>query len=105
MKTNIKEVWKEEIIKKGYIYRKDLFEVDYSKHAMDRIKQRLNGSLLIYPKQIRITEQNIVKGLLGKDGKYLFKVVIKLEFKRGTDIYLVILPSIQLCKTVYFKKQ
>ena len=105
MKPNIKEVWKQEIIEKGYTYRKDLFELDYSRHAMLRIKERLNGSLLMYPKQIRITENNIVKGLLGKDGKYLFKRVIKLEFKKGLDIYLVVLPSIQFCKTVYFKKQ
>jgi hypothetical protein len=71
---------------------------------MLRIKERSNGSLLLYPKQVRITEQNLIKGL-SSDGKYLFKVVIKLEFKKGMDIYLVILPSIQFCKTVYFKKQ
>ena len=101
----IREVLKEEIIANKYQYRTDFFELDYSKHALDRIKERMNGSLLVYPRSIRITEQNIVKGLLSEDGKYLFKVIIRLEFKRDLDIYLVIIPAIPLCKTVYFKKK
>ena len=100
----IKEYNREEIIEQGLRYRPDFFSVDYTKHALDRIYERLNGSLILYPKYIRITNENIVKGLSG-DEKYLFKVVIKLEWKKGEDIYMVILPAVQLVKTVYFKRQ
>jgi hypothetical protein len=100
----IKEYNREEIIEQGLRYRKDFFAVDYSKHALDRIYERLNGNLILYPKYIRITTDNIVKGLSG-DEKYLFKIVVKLEWKRGEDIYMVILPAVQLVKTVYFKRQ
>ena len=84
----IKEYTKQKIIDEHLQYRKDLFPVKYTKHAKDR----------------RITEQNIVKGL-SSDGKYLFKVIIKLEWKKGEDIYLVILPNMGLIKSCWFKKQ
>ena len=101
----IREVRKDEIVEKKYQYRKDYFQLDYSKHALDRIRERTNGGLLLYPRNIRITEQNIVKGLIQEGRNYLFKVVIKLEFKKDTDIYLVIIPAIPLCQTVYFDKK
>jgi len=100
----IKEYNREEIIKLGLRYRKDFFSVQYSQHAYNRLLERLKGSLIIYPKTIRLSEDNIVKGL-SSDEKTLFKVVVKLEWKKGEDIYLVILPAMQLVKTVYFKRQ
>ena len=100
----IKEYTKQKIIDEHLQYRKDLFPVKYTKHAKERMEERCRGNLIIFPEQIRITEQNIVKGL-SSDGKYLFKVIIKLEWKKGEDIYLVILPNMGLIKSCWFKKQ
>lgn len=100
----VKQYDKSEIIQKGLIYRKDFFKIEYSRHALQRLQERLKGNLLLYPKTIRITENNIVKGL-SSDDKFLFKVVIKMEWKPREDIYLVIYLPLCLVKTIYFKKQ
>lgn len=53
------------------------------------------------PKAINVSKLNINRGY-SYDGIHLHKVIIRLEFKPTEWIYLVILPSKRIVKSLWF---
>lgn len=100
----MREYSKKEIVEEGIKYRTDLFKLVYSNHAKERGVERELGPLHILPTVVRITESNIISGVADESKKYLFKVKIKLKWKPGNNLYMVILPNKRLVKTLYFDK-
>lgn len=93
MENNIvKKYFRNEIIEKNLIYRKDLMEVSYSKHCLERLEQRLNGSLKFLPKFLRITESNIAAGT-SSDGVKLDSVTVRIDYKTDIWCFLIVDPS------------
>lgn len=100
----VKKYFRNEIIEKNLIYRKDLMEVAYSKHCLERLEQRLSGSLKFLPKFVRITESNIAAGT-SSDGVNLDSVTVRINYKSDTWCFLVIDSSNKKVITVYFRKK
>lgn len=99
-----REVRRKEILERNMLFREGWLELSYSKHAMSRLKERLKGDLLVYPKKVNISKLNINKGYTYGD-MYLHKVVVRLEYKRDEWIFLVILPGNGVVKSLWFQKK
>lgn len=96
-----KEVSRKQILKNNIYFKEGWMELIYSKHAIERLNERLRGSIQVYPKQVNISKLNINRGYT-YDGKKLHKVIIRLEFKRDEWIFLVIIPNKRLVKSLWF---
>jgi hypothetical protein len=101
MKKYAKEYRRKEILEKGMKFKEGWIKLVYSHHALDRLKERLKGNIELMPNAINISKLNINKGY-SYDGLHLHKVVIRLEFKPTEWIYLVILPSKRIVKSLWF---
>jgi hypothetical protein len=97
-----REYGRSKILENSMQFKEGWIDLIYSKHALERLKERLKGDVELYPKHINISKLNISRGY-SYDGKHLHKVVIRLEFKRTEWIYLVILPSKRLVKSLWFQ--
>lgn len=97
-----KEYGRARILKNDMQFKEGWINLIYSRHASDRLKERLKGNLELFPTLINISKLNINRGY-SYDGKYLHKVVIRLEFKPTEWIYLVILPTKRIVKSVWFE--
>jgi len=102
-KTQIKH-FRQEIIEKNMVYRKDLMEISYSKHCLERLDERLSGSLKFLPKFIRITESNIASGA-SIDGTNLLSATVRINYKADAWCFLVVNLSSKKVITVYFRKK
>jgi hypothetical protein len=92
------------ILKRGMKFDEGWLDLTYSGHAFKRLKERLKGDIVVYPKRVNISKLNIYKGYT-YDGEYLYKIIIRLDYKTDEWIYLVIIPSKKLVKTLWFKKK
>ena len=99
-----REYRRHEILRDSLQFKEGWVELIYSKHALDRLKERLKGDIELYPKQVNISKLNINRGY-SYDGVYLHKVVIRLEFKKSEWIYLVILPKKRIVKSLWFEEK
>jgi len=99
-----KEWGRRKILENNLLFKEGWMELIYTRHAMDRLKERLKGEVLVYPKNINISKLNINKGY-SYDKDYLHKVIIRLEYKPDEWIYLVILPDKRLVKSLWFEKK
>lgn len=99
-----REYTRKRILSEGLQFKEGWTELVYTQHAMDRLKERLKGEIELFPKFINISKLNINKGY-SYDGKYLHKVVIRLEFKPTEWIFLVVLPSKRLVKSLWFQEK
>ena len=99
-----KEWGRRKILENNLQFKEGWMELIYTRHAMDRLRERLKGEVLIYPKNINISKLNINKGY-SYDKEYLHKVIIRLEYKPDEWIYLVILPDKRLVKSLWFEKK
>lgn len=100
--AHAEEYTRRQILEYRMEFREGWMTLIYSQHAMQRLRERLRGDLEVYPKLINISKLNINKGY-SYNGRYLHKVVIRLEFKRDEWIFLVILPKYRLVKSVWFQ--
>lgn len=100
----VKKYFRNQIIEKNLFYRKDLMEIVYSKHCLERLEQRLSGSLKFLPKFVRITESNISSGT-SSDGFNLDIVTVRINYKPDTWCFLVIDSHNKKVITVYFRKK
>lgn len=96
-----KEVSRKQILKNNLSFKEGWMELVYSKHAIERLNERLRGSVQVYPKQVNISKLNINRGYT-YDGKKLHKVIIRLEFKKDEWIFLVVIPNLRLVKSLWF---
>lgn len=101
MKKYAKEYRRKEILEKSMKFKEGWMKLIYSTHALDRLKERLNGNVELMPNAINISKLNINRGY-SYDGIHLHKVIIRLEFKPTEWIYLVILPSKRIVKSLWF---
>jgi hypothetical protein len=96
--------YRKEIFENDMSYPKDLINISYSKHCLERLEERLEGSLKFLPTVVRITEKNISSGH-SIDGKKLDEVLIRINYKADTWCFLAINLESYKVKTVYFKKK
>ena len=77
--------------------KEELVTLEYTRHAMDRIKERVKGSLLLYPRILRKSANNIC---------FIDTTQMSwgysIKFKDSTYMILV-LNNTNIVKTVYFK--
>lgn len=99
-----KKHFRHEIFEKKMVYRNDLMEISYSKHCLERLEERLSGSLKFLPKFVRITESNISSGT-SLDGVNLLNVTVRINYKADTWCFLVIDLNSKKIITVFFKKK
>ena len=90
-----------EIISQGIEYKTDFFDIKYSNHCLERLEERLDGSIKFLPKVVRITENNISGGET-LDGKKLKIAKIRINYKSDKWVFLVINLEKKLVLTVYF---
>ena len=95
------EFGRKTILERGMVFDEGWLKLHYSAHAFSRLKERLRGDIILYHKEVNISKLNIYKGYT-YDGHYLYKILIRLEFKKNEWIYLVIIPSKKLVKTLWF---
>lgn len=96
------EYSRKQILESRMEFREGWMSLVYSQHAMRRLRERLRGNVEVYPQSINISKLNINRGY-SFNGRYLHKVVIRLEFKRDEWIFLVILPKHRLVKSLWFQ--
>lgn len=99
-----KEYKRSEILQNNFFFKSGWIDLVYSKHALSRLKERLRGDILVYPKHINISKLNIFKGY-SYDERYLHKIIVRLEFKPDEWIFLVILPDKKIVKSLWFRKK
>ena len=99
-----KEYGRKKILERGMQFKQGWMDVHYSLHAKERLKQRLKGSVALFPNKVNVTTLNINKGY-SYDGNYLHKVIIRLEWKADEWMFLVILPTQKLVKSLWFEKK
>lgn len=75
-------------------------KLQYSPHALERLKDRTTGSLIQAPQLIKLTPQNSFDPVYR--GKRLRQVTVRIENK-GIYMFLPIVIDIGMVKTVYFK--
>jgi hypothetical protein len=95
------EYRRKQILDNNMQFKQGWMDLIYSIHAMERLKQRLLGDLIVYPRKINISKLNIYKGY-SYDGIYLHKVIVRLEFKPAEWIFLVISPNTRVVKSLWF---
>lgn len=82
-------------------FPKDLVKLKYSLHATERLKERTTGSLILAPQYIRLTKENTIDVKLKKGRVHEATAVI--DYKYNVKMYLPIIVTEGLVKTVYFK--
>ena len=97
-----REYSRNQILKYKLAFHEGWIKLHYSAHAFSRLKERLKGDIIVYPRVINVSSLNIYKGY-SFDGKNLYKIIVRLEFKKSEWIYLVILPDKKLVKTLWFR--
>ena len=75
----------------------ELVTLHYTVHAMNRIKERINGSLLLYPKVLKKGASNI--NFIDTDK---MSWGYSIRWKRNVSMILV-MNNTNVVKTVYFK--
>jgi hypothetical protein len=93
-----------QVIDNNMVYRKDLMQIIYSKHCLERLEQRVSGSIKFLPKFVRVTENNISGGT-SLDGVNLNSATVRIEYKKDTWCYLVLNLITKKVITVYFNKK
>ena len=99
-----KKISRAEIISSGIEYKTDFFDLKYSNHCLERLDERLDGSIKFLPKVVRITENNISGGET-LDGKKLKVAKLRINYKSDKWIFLVINLEKKFVLTVYFKSK
>ena len=84
-----------------YKLPKGPIKLSYSSHAMDRLKERTTGSLILAPQYIRFTKGNTTDIKI-QNGK-VKEATIFLEYKKGILMFLPIIVGSGIVKTVFFK--
>ena len=77
-----REYSRKQILKYNLAFREGWMKLHYSAHAFSRLKERLKGDIVIYPREINISTLNIYKGY-SFDNKNLYKIIVRLEFKKS----------------------
>lgn len=95
---------RQQIIENKMVYRKDLMDIEYSKHCVERLEQRVSGSIKFLPKLVRVTENNISSGT-SLDGVNINLATVRIEYKKDTWCFLVLNLVNKKVITVYFKKK
>ena len=75
----------------------EVVTLEYTRHAMERIKERVNGSLLLFPKMLRKSADNI---------SFIDTTQMSWGYsiKYKADLYMIlVLNNTNVVKTVYFK--
>ena len=78
-----------------------LIKLEYSEHARERLIERTTGSLILAPQYIRLTEKNTID-VIEKKGR-IVQATAHIEYKKGVEMYLPIILSSGIVKTVYFR--
>ena len=76
-------------------------KLSYSSHAMERLKERTTGNLILAPQYIRFTKGNTLDVKI-QNGK-VKEATIFLEYKKGVLMFLPIIVGSGIVKTVFFK--
>ena len=77
----------------------EIVTLDYTRHAMERIKERMRGSLLLYPTMLKKSASNIAfVDTTQMSWGY------NIKFKKDVTMVLV-LNNTNVVKTVYFKER
>lgn len=83
-------------IDKGSI-KDEVVTLDYTRHAIERIKERSNGSLLLYPRVLRKSANNI--NFIDTN-----QMSWGYSIKYNNNTYMIlVLNNTNVVKTVYFK--
>lgn len=77
--------------------KEELVTLFYTKHAMERIKERTKGSLLLYPRILRKSRNNI--NFIDTDQ---MSWGYSIRFNKTTSMILV-MNNTNVVKTIYFK--
>ena len=94
-------VYKRELKNKKISYRKGLIPLTYSDHAKERLKERVNGELIVAPTVLRVTDQNIFSGELYKNSTKLKEVCVKLDYKHDKWMFIVVVLNNGVVKTIW----
>jgi len=97
---DIRYLGRKQLLKKHVDYP-DIMELKYTKHANERLRERTTGELILAPKWLRITRDNIYIGKL--KGHRLTDVVVRIKYKEGVWMFLAIDPIDKVVKTIYFR--
>ena len=80
---------------------KGSIKLSYSEHAMERLKERTTGSLILAPQYIRFTKENTTD-IKMQNGK-IKEATIFLKYKKGVLMFLPIIVGSGIVKTVFFR--
>lgn len=86
---------------KSYRFPPDLIQLRYSAHAKKRLKERTTGQLIVAPKYLRLTTENTID-IQDKNGRVI-QATAFIQYKRNILMFLPIVVSLGIVKTVYFK--
>ena len=78
-----------------------LVKLEYSEHARERLIERTTGTLILAPQYIRFTKDNTIDIIVRNNR--IIQATIHIEYKKGVEMYLPIMVSTGIVKTVYFK--
>jgi hypothetical protein len=73
--------------------------LEWSEHAIKRMEDRSNGSFIIFPKTVNVSEDNVAFGLAHENT--LHRVGVSILYKTG--VYLIMVLSGSKVITAYFK--
>lgn len=93
------KVYRKDIIGK-IKYREGLIPLSYSNHAKQRLRERVDGELIVAPTVVRVTENNLSSGET-KDGHRLTEACIRLDYKKDKWMFLVVRLGSGLVKTLW----
>lgn len=82
------------------------YTLQYSKHAKERFEER-HGSDPIYPKILNVIRDRNVIEVYTEDDIKPAQLLVSLQYRRYTRIYLIIIPfenKTALVKTLWFSK-
>ena len=86
---------------KSYRFPSHLIQLRYSKHATERLQERTTGQLIVAPKYLRLTPENTID-IQDKNGR-VTQATAFIQYKRNILMFLPIIVSSGIVKTVYFK--
>lgn len=95
------DLTKKEIIKRGCEYPKELFNLKYTNHVIERLNKRCIG-LDCIPTVLRVTEENLFSGRPDVNNR-LTSVVVKLKYHGTRYLYLCCNPYDGGLKTIWFR--
>lgn len=82
-------------------FPENLLKLKYSFHALERLKLRTTGQLIVAPKYLRLSPENTID-VKEKNGKVI-EATVFIEYKKNILMFLPIVVSCSLVKTIYFK--